>query len=180
MIVQQIRGCDLSDDDITFMNRRRIIEYGENTKDFRRYEQDSLFFFLRQYGHIAAFGMLKPVRLTFDTHHADILGIGNIIAVQKGQGLGRRLMSTIQDYLLTEKMVGLGFCYAEVCGFYAACGLDIVTTLTPKFRYAGNRPGAIPSLTDPQIHVLCYDPDTSLLSQLVTWEGTIKIDVPFW
>jgi hypothetical protein len=39
-----ILGKDLTDGYVEMMNRQRIKEYGENTKDFRNKERESTFF----------------------------------------------------------------------------------------------------------------------------------------
>lgn len=45
---------------IQMVENQRISEYGEITKDFRRQERGSIFFFLYEGPSVKAFGMLKP------------------------------------------------------------------------------------------------------------------------
>lgn len=179
MTIDIITGHDLSDTLIELMNRQRMYEYQVNTKDFRRYEQDSTFFFVRDDNDIKAFGMLKPVSLIQQGESTAILGIGNIIAREKGQGQGRRLMTAIQKYLSDKRRIGLGFCNQHVADFYRACGYEVVSQLATRFRYP------IAPLTQQKerlsddTNTLYYDPSGNLTALLEN-DDLIYINQPFW
>lgn len=186
MDIQRIRGKDLSPAIIQQMNQQRIHEYGKNTKNFRQYERESLFFFLRDGDHddgqIRAWGMLKPVTITYQGRIYNILGIGNIIAVDKGQGYGKQLMTAIKAYLHEHKTIGLGFCAPEVSPFYVRCGYHVVEGLAGRFRYQHAAFTGLRERLEPTLEVLCTDPhdEDAWPAYLLRNHAEILINVPFW
>jgi len=175
-----IKGNQLSDPIIDMMNQQRLYEYGENTKDFKKYELESTFFFLKESHQIKAFGMLKPVTITYQEQSFHILGIGNIIAREKGKGWGKTLMTNIKDYLEQESRIGLGFCDKPVVGFYQKCGYDIVEQLSTRFRYQyAKETNGRETLKNPR-DILCYDADPNFINTLCSSNDLIYINVPFW
>lgn len=74
-------------------------------------------------GRILAQGQLIPISpVEFNGQSFEILGIGGIIANQKGQGYGKKLMIGIKDYLAKNGKIGIGFTGDNVIGFYEKCG----------------------------------------------------------
>jgi hypothetical protein len=180
MEINTLLGKDLPDKYIELMNRQRIHEYQINTKNFRQNEQESKFFFICEGTQIKAFGMLKPLTLTYQQQSFHILGIGNIIAIEKEGGYGTRLMAEIQCYLKTENRIGLGFCKRTIASFYAKCDYDIVVALSERFRYLYAKESTErEKLNDPR-DILCFDADSSLIKTLQSSNDLIYINVPFW
>lgn len=175
-----ILGKDLPDDTIEQMNAQRIHEYGENTKNFRKNEQQSTFFFLKDDAEWKAFGMLKPLILTFRDQPYDILGIGNIIAVDKGNGHGKTLMTEIKHYLQAHDAIGLGFCERDRSGFYLKCAYEVTANLSQRFRYQfAHVDGSREQLNRP-LDVLCFDPNQQFMELLKSSDDLIYSNVPFW
>ena len=180
MKIEIIKGEHLSETTIEMMNRQRIHEYGENTKNFRENERKSIFFLMHEDRQIKAFGMLKPVTLTYQQQSFDILGIGNIIAREKGNGWGKLLMTEIKQYLDNENEIGLGFCRTSVVGFYEKCGYEIVKKLSTRFRYQyASETNTSDILIRPR-DILCYDPSQSIIQTLLSSDDFVYINVPFW
>jgi hypothetical protein len=182
MITNIIDGKELSEQRIELMNKQRITEYGENNKDFRKYEQESTFFFVEDDMQVYAFGMLKPVTITLQDKHYDILGIGNIIAVQKGMGYGKTLMTAIKEYLQQHDKTGLGFCWPTVSQFYRQCGYEVFDDLSDRFRYSF---AARDGRKDRQeqgigIGVLYYASSDRLMDHITRTDDLIYVNVPFW
>lgn len=179
MPIDIISGHDLPDTLIELMNHQRIKEYQVNTKNFRRNEQDSTFFFVKDKETIKAFGMLKPVTLIHQGQTTTILGIGNIIAREKDTGQGRRLMTAIQDYLTDKRRIGIGFCGNHVVGFYRACGYTVDNDLSTRFRYPlAPFIDMHERLTD-AANTLYYDP-LGGLDDILQSDDLIHINQPFW
>lgn len=180
MPIDIIAGQDLSDDIIDLMNQQRIQEYEVNTKNFRQNEQDSTFFFLRDNDDIKAFGMLKPVVIIHQGQMTTVLGIGNIIAREKGTGQGKQLMLTMKDYLTEKNRIGLGFCAPGVGGFYDKCGYQVIADLSGRFRYP------LAQLTNQReqlergLDMLCHDPIGGFIETLQSDDDLIYINQPFW
>jgi hypothetical protein len=175
-----IQGKELSEAQIDFMNRQRMIEYGENTKDFRKNELGSIFFFLKDGETVKAFGMLKPLVITHDDQHYPILGVANIIAIEKGRGYGKLLMQVIKDYLVSKGMTGMGFCDNSVCPFYVQCGFQITQGLSSRFRYQYAQQDGQTEKQNGAYGVLHFDGGDGLVGKLLVDDKLIYIDVPFW
>jgi hypothetical protein len=162
------------------MNKQRILEYGENVKDFKKYEQGSTFFFLHENDSIKAFGMLKPVTIAMANLKFDILGIGNIIAIDKGKGYGTELMKKQLSFLLERDKSGLGFCKNPICNFYSKCGFKVVANLASRMRYLYFREDGFPGKTNPNFGLLYFQGSDRIIDHLTRVNDLIYIDVPFW
>lgn len=180
MEIQIIPGTKLSEDLISMMNTQRIIEYGENVKDFKKYEQDSTFFFLNKKGTTKAFGMLKPVTITMDKLKFDILGIGNIISIDKGKGYGTELMKKQLSFLLERDKSGLGLCKIPICNFYTKCGFKVIPNLVSRMRYRYFKEDGFPEKTDPNLGLLYCQGSDRIIDHLTRVNELIYISVPFW
>lgn len=132
-IIEKIIGKDLSKELIDFMVKHRIREYGENTKDFENNERESIFFFLKVDGEIKAFGMLKPVKIYFGSKEFDIMGIGNVMAIEKSKGYGSILMEYIRKYLEKKRFVCIGNTHKDNFEFYKKCGFTFIPDLVDRF-----------------------------------------------
>ncbi len=87
------KGKDLPEEYIEFMNKARINEYGFNSKNFKKDELDSIFFYVKKDNEIKSFGMLKPITIKYLGNEFDILGIGAIMSIEKRKGYGRILIN---------------------------------------------------------------------------------------
>jgi len=171
-----IQGHELTEAQIDFMNNQRLTEYGENTKDFKKNERESVFFFLVEADSTKAFGLLKPVGITYADKSYRVLGIANIIAVEKGKGYGKVLMQVIKNYLTSQNMSGIGFCDATVCEFYAKCGYQIIDGLSTRFQYIHGQREKL----DAERGVIYFDGGDALISKLLENDDLISTDVPLW
>jgi hypothetical protein len=179
MDIRIFRGNQLSEDLIEMMNAQRIKEYGENTKDFRKNEQQSTFFFAENDGEYKAFGMLKPVTIMVEDKTYKLFGIGNIIAIEKGVGHGRTLMSAIKDYLIQYNMIGLGFCHTDVCNFYRQCEFG-VRDVAGRFRYAHAAQDGRKERQADDLDVLYFPAENDLIRHIEGTDADAVTDVPFW
>ena len=180
MEIEIILGKDLPDDTIERTNRQRIQEYGVNTKNFCKNEQESTFFYIKEAAVWKAFGMLKPVTITYQGEAFPILGIGNIIAVEKGRGHGKALMMEIKAYLREKDFVGLGFCEKDRSAFYLKCDYEVTANLSDRFRYQyASEMGDREQLNRP-LDVLCFDVHQTFMERLKSSDDLIYINVPFW
>lgn len=160
------------------MEKQRIQEYGENTKDFEKNEQDSFFIFLWKHDVLKAFGMLKPLQLTYLEQVYDIRGICNIIAIDKGQGYGKLLMKEIRSFLQSQNLIGLGFCDPENTAFYRKCDYTVVEHISARFRYSHAQETGDREKLDEPLDVLCSSP--KFIDLLQSTEDPIYVSVPFW
>ncbi len=180
MTVEIVLGSNLNPETISLMNRQRLTEYGENTKDFENNERESIFFFYQNDGAIRAFGMLKPVTLTIDNFRQDLFGIGNIMAMEKSKGYGQRLILEIQKYLTNHAKIGIGFCIYDVHGFYKRCGFQLDQAVTLRFRYKYGEQTGNPKIQDQNLWTLYTTSGIELVQQIMQSKEFAYVDVPFW
>lgn len=178
-----ILGKDLSEEIIQLMNNQRIKEYGENTKDFRNNEKDSTFFFLKDGNYIQAFGMLKPVTLYYEDQQYPIMGIANVISLEKSKGLGTIIMKHITNYLDENKLAGMGNTYTGNFDFYRKCGYTFIPGLLPRMVYLKDNGEELRTETKTETGedyaMFIYDPHESL-RDIIGGDKPVIIKVPFW
>ena len=128
---------NLTQSDCLTMNTQRSKEFGKDeVKDFHvDYPPDSTFFFVTTGDQIVAFGTLIPISIEFNNKMYNILGFCNIISIIKGQGYGKKLISSMIKFVQKSNQTALGFCYSKVSPFYKKCGLNIEKDFIQRFRY---------------------------------------------
>lgn len=101
----------------------------------------SLFFLLKEDKTLLAMGVLIPVEpIHFDGKRFFILGIGGVVANEKGKGYGRRIMMAIKKYLVAKNKTGIGFCTLKNKGFYEKCGFGVDVDSIKRFVFLkGNK-----------------------------------------
>lgn len=176
--IEEKIGKNLSQEVIKLMVKNRIREYGENTKDFENNEQDSIFFFLKKDQEIQAFGMLKPVTLYSSSKEYKIMGIGNIMALEKGKGYGKLLMDHIRNYLDEHDFVGIGNSYKTNFDFYNKCGFRFIPRVVDRFVYVDTNNNA--HREDHTDYCLFIYDKNNALNAVVNGTGEITIRVPLW
>jgi hypothetical protein len=173
-----ILGKDLPEKYIDMMNSQRIKEYGENTKDFKNNEQESTFFFLKENDQIKAFGMLKPVILHYENKTYQIVGIANVIAMEKSKGFGTIIMQQITKYLEENNLVMVGNTYIDNFEFYKKCGYRFIPGLLGRFVYIKDNGEELKTETQ-NYDMFIYDPQDAL-KDVLEGDSSVVIKVPFW
>lgn len=173
-----ILGKDLTEAYIDMMNSQRIKEYGENTKDFKNNEKGSTFFFLKEIDEVKAFGMLKPVTLFYDDKPYQIMGIANVIAIEKSKGFGSLLMGQINKYLEKNNLVAIGNTYVDNFEFYKKCGYRFVPGLIQRFVY--KKENGEEAKTETQNYEMFIFDSQNVLKNVVEGNNSVVIKVPFW
>ena len=79
LTIEEKLGKHLRKEHLDFMVQQRIREYGENTKDFDKNERESRFFFILEGHEIHAFGMVKPVTISYGAHEYPIMGMPRLL-----------------------------------------------------------------------------------------------------
>lgn len=92
---------------------------------------DRYFFLLKDNEKVLAMGQLLPVEpIIFNNEKFFVLGIGGIIAQEKGKGYGKEIMKAIRKFLVRKNKTGVGFCNLKNKGFYEKSGfLTNITSL---------------------------------------------------
>lgn len=172
------RGKELLDSYINLMNRQRIKEYGENTKNFKKDELNSIFFFLKDGKGIVSFGMLKPITIIYLGKKYNILGIGNIISIKKRKGYGRILINSMINYLKKKGKTGLGF--TKKTKIFEKMGLKSKKNLTLRFRYRYATAEEEKRELEEGGDGIYYNGKDNFIKKVLSTKSLVYIDVPFW
>ena len=177
--IEEKLGKHLSQERIDFMVYQRIREYGKNTKDFEHHERESLFFFLKEGEEIHAFGMLKPVNISYGAKEYPIMGIGNVMALEKSQGYGTMLMNHIRTYLEKNGDIGLGNTHKDNFIFYQKCGFTFIPGFVERF-VSIEKDGRRREPHDWSDYAMfMYDVDHTL-EEVIHGQDDIIIKIPLW
>lgn len=175
----EIIGKNLNQDLIKFMVDQRIKEYGENTKDFEHNEQESTFFFLNDGNEIKAFGMLKPVVIYVDSKEYQIMGMANVISVEKSKGYGSILMDHVKKYLEKNRFACIGNTHRVNFDFYTKCGFTFIPGLVERFIYFDKNGKHKPDDDWTDYSMFIYD-KANQLATLIQSSNEIGVKVPLW
>lgn len=178
-----ILGKDLPEETIQMMEAQRIKEYGSNSKDFRNKERDSTFFFLKEGDEVKAFGMLKPVTIYYEDQTIPVMGIANVIAVEKSKGWGSVIMQQITEYLERNKIPGWGNTYSGNFEFYKKCGYTFIPGLLQRMVYIKDNGEELTTNAQTEegedYSMFIYD-SQGALKDIVEGDKRVVIKVPFW
>lgn len=171
-------GSKLSPELIKLMVDNRIREYGKNTKDFEHAERNSTFFFLYKGNKVKAFAMLKPVILYHQNKKYPIMGLANVMALEKSKGYGTKIMESVTNYLRENNLSALGNTYKDNFTFYKKCGYSFIPDLINRMTYK-NLDGKKEKTESENYDMFIYDPNHTL-DKITFGSDEIIIKVPFW
>jgi len=128
-------GTELSEDEIIQINQAIAGEFKAAPVDKEKLRK-TLFFLLVSDRKILAMGGLVPVEpVSFQGELFSIMGIGGIVANEKGKGYGKKVMATIINYLSKYDKTGVGFCTMRNKAFYEKCGLKVNSEGIKRFVF---------------------------------------------
>lgn len=128
-------GAELNQDEIDQIDKAKTREFKAlplQKKDL----STGTFFLLVDGKRMLATGqviLVEPVN--FNGGSFSILGVGGILANERGKGCGKQIMTAIRDYLITKDKTGVGFCALRNKGFYEKCGFIVDTTFIKRFVF---------------------------------------------
>lgn len=165
---------DLTQDQLNQINRASLREF-QTTLPSKQKLAGRLFFLLLRGKKVLAMGQLLPIEpVRFNQKSFSILGIGGIIANEKGKGYGKQIVTAIRNYLIAKDKIGVGFCMPRNRGFYEKCGFDIDTTSVQRFvYYKGDN-----EITDQQGQFIFYHDASSLFMSKVLSTSDRKVVLP--
>jgi len=135
------KGSELSQKEFLFVARESVREFDDNKKPIEKEleelkdEMQSIFFFIKDKSKIMSFGLLKPVKIKYLKEDYNILGIGNVISIEKKKGYGTILMKEMIKYVKKRRKTALGFTGSRVAKFYEKVGLKAEPKLKNRFFY---------------------------------------------
>ncbi len=166
----------ITDTYIDLINEQRRLNFGDDfSGDFSR-QLEMIYALLLDNDTVKAFGTLLSVDLTHHNTSYKILGIGNVVAIEKGHGYGKHLMIAIRNYLASQNIIGIGFCEPRLSKFYRACGYTVIKNISDRFHYSS----ANIQKDHEALDVLCYTPNNEFIRSLQTDKTPIHINQPIW
>ena len=131
-------GEELTDKEFDQINKVSLREFQVGLTSVKKLEGRILFLLLENQS-ILAQGQLIPIApVAFNDGYYSLLGIGGIIAHEKGKGFGKQIMTAVKSYLVSRNKTGVGFCMPKNKVFYEKCGFMINTDSTERFVYREN------------------------------------------
>lgn len=172
------KGKQLSDKIIKLMADSRIKEYGENSKNVKKDELESIFFFVKDRKNIVAFGMLKPIKINYLDKKYNIYGIASILSIIKGKGYGLVLMEKMLKYLKSKEKSAIGFFGRHNLGFYKKTKFKTKKNLCNRFFYDyGNQKK---NKEEMQGDALYYEGKDKFITKVLSSKSKVYISIPHW
>lgn len=176
ILIKQVKK--LSPKEMNFMNRQRVKEFGADaTKIWKKdYPLNSLVFFVLEKKSIVAFGLLRPVNLTYLNKRYNILGICSIISIIKKKGYGKDLIQGIIIYLKKTEKTGLGF--TGKTEFFKKAGLGTKKNFIKRFVYFNPRTGK--KIYDYDGDGIYYEGKDKLITRILSTKSIAYIPILHW
>ena len=134
----QKNGVKLTSTELDQVNRAKAREFEVPPMEKEQVE-NSVFFLLKKDEDILAIGQLSKIEpISFDNVNYSVMGIGGIIANERGKGYGKQIMQTITKHLINNNKTGVGFCETHNKGFYEKAGYKVDTSLIKRFVFSRN------------------------------------------
>ena len=174
-------GKELTQEEIQTINKWRKKSFGSSPIVLSPQDENwaKKYFLLYDAKKLVAFGRLHDVTITFKQKTYHILGIASIVAVEKGEGYGTKLVEAITKYIKQNEKTGIGFCAREVAAFYKKCDCGILKK-TDMFLYKDPSGKLVPSKypgdnalyvegKDKLIQAILSNPDEPILMSRPHW-----------
>lgn len=169
---------ELTKEDMTFINSCREREYGqEAVMDFKKdYSPSAKFFFVINNNKIIAFGTLRDISINYLDKKYDILGICNILSIEKGKGYGKVLIKNMIDFLKKKGKTGLGF--TTKTDFFRKAGLKIEKDFIKRFIY--KNPKTKEEIIDNEGDGIYYEGKDDFIKKVLSTKYPVYIDIIHW
>ncbi|NMB56714.1 GNAT family N-acetyltransferase [Candidatus Beckwithbacteria bacterium] len=123
--------------------------------------------------------MLKPVKIFYDSKQYQIMGIANVMAIEKSKGYGTTLMDHIRNYLEKNKLICIGNTHRDNFNFYKKCGFRFISGLVDRFVHLDEN-GKHESKNDwSDYSMFIYDKDNKI-EEVIKGKKDIIIKIPLW
>jgi hypothetical protein len=177
--IETKKGKELSNSEIDIINKYRKIEFGpKEIIDIKNDEAESTIFFVKNNDRIVAFGMLKPIKLEYCGKKYNILGLRSCIAIEKGKGYGKAVITAMVKQCNKECKTGLGFCLRKNLKFFEKCGLRTKKGFIKRFRYKNPITGKI-TIDKIGDGVYCNGKD-KFMKEVLSRRSIVYTNIPFW
>ena len=169
---------ELSSAEMNLMNKGRIINFGEETyKDWKKeYPLNSDVIFVKNNSRIAAFLVLRPIKINYLNQEYNILGICSVIALEQGRNYGRILVSAAISYCQSKNKTCLGF--TNKTGFFKKAGFGTEVGFIKRFVYVN--PKTKEKIVDEDGDGIFYNGKDNFIQKVLSTKSIIKIPILHW
>ena len=87
---------------------------------------------------VVAYLNLISIELIIDNCNYIGLGVGNVCAIEKGQGYGVELMKKVNQFITRQDYLGLLFCKTSLVNFYIKNNWNIIEKKRLELSFANN------------------------------------------
>ncbi len=178
-ITIETKKCkELYKSEMDLMNKWRRRDFGpQESKNYKKdYPLDTNFFFVRDEKEIAAFGALQPIAINYLGKNYKILGICNIISLQKGKGYGKKLIAAMIHSLKKAGKTGLGF--TTKTDFFKKAGLNTKKDFIRRFIY--RNPITKEEIIDREGDGIYYEGKDGFIKKVLSNKSIVYIGIPHW
>lgn len=128
-------GLDLNLEEELQIKESLFTEFKVNLPNDQKLSK-TLFFLLKEESKILSIGgLLKTEPVFYNDKKFTAYGIVNVISNVKGKGYGKKVVTKMREYLISNNLTGIGFCHPKNQGFYKKCGFIFTTNSTQRFVY---------------------------------------------
>ena len=132
-------GKDLTKLEVDLINKARSLEFNSksliNPKPDNEDWEKKYFLLKDQNNKTLAFAMLLETEVEFKGKRYSLLGLANLIAINKGKGYGKILIYKMKNYIKKSGLTCIGFCNKKITGFYQKCGFGVIIDGCSKTLY---------------------------------------------
>lgn len=160
------------------MNEKRVKEFGkEEVKNFKKdYPLSSNYLFVKDKSEIVAFGIIRPIKISYLGKTYNILGLCSIISIEKGKGYGKILVNAMINIVKKKKKSALGFTLKTK--IFEKMGLKSKKGLIRKFRYKNPKTGKVE--IDNEGDGIYINGKDNLINKILSTKSIVYIEIPFW
>lgn len=176
--IQIKSGKNLSEKEMNLMNDARIREFGKDeSKNFKKdYPLTTKYFFVMDKKDILAFGLLRPIRISYLGKNYSILGICSIISIKKIRGFGKILIQSMIEYLKKTGKTGLGFTVKPE--FFRKSGLKVKKYFIKKFIY--ENPLTKEKIIDEEGDGIYYNGKDNFIKNVLSNKSKVHTNIAHW
>jgi hypothetical protein len=173
MIFEIKTGKKLSKNFIEIFDKAKQIEFKSGKIfDFSKYHED-IFFILKDNNKIVAFGHLKKIKISYLGNKYNILGMANLISIEKKKGYGKQVVKEMIKFANKKNKTIVGFCQNHNKKFYEKCNIKLNKQILDRFLYKN-------STNKYEDYVIYFEGKDNFIKKVISNKSKIILEVPFW
>lgn len=167
------KGEKVSKKFIEIFDKAKQKNFGDKKlRDFSKYYKDT-FFILKYKDKVVSFCQIKKIKINYNKKNYNILGIANVISLEKKKGYGKQLIGEVIKFTRKKDKTLLGFCKRKNKDFYKKIGIKINKKLCYQFLYNGKT-------NKYEDYAIYFEGKDKFISKILKSKKIIKLSIPFW